>query len=194
MFPTDEFEKYAVKHRGIASNTLNGYTDLDDPIYHRGRQLNVAQMDVFSRLMMDRIIFWARPSTTRWPTSSRRNCCSWRAWIPKDIQMHASTAPVWSTQGSDLRHHAVHQLRRGHDLHRHGGQHGRGAPVCRGHGKRCGAAACPRHDPPADGRGRGQASDIEITARDPKLKKELYEIISQHSGQDFDKVEKDGDR
>ncbi|MCB0811639.1 MAG: ATP-dependent Clp protease proteolytic subunit, partial [Flavobacteriales bacterium] len=57
MFPTDEFEKYAVKHRGIASTTLNGYVTSMTPYIIEERQLNVAQMDVFSRLMMDRIIF-----------------------------------------------------------------------------------------------------------------------------------------
>jgi ATP-dependent Clp protease protease subunit len=62
MFPKDEFQKYAVKHRGISSNTLHSYTSSAitssmTPYIIEERQLNVAQMDVFSRLMMDRIIF-----------------------------------------------------------------------------------------------------------------------------------------
>ncbi|MBX2974161.1 MAG: ATP-dependent Clp protease proteolytic subunit, partial [Flavobacteriales bacterium] len=62
MFPQDEFGKYAVKHRGISSNTLHSYTKAAitssvTPYIIEERQLNVAQMDVFSRLMMDRIIF-----------------------------------------------------------------------------------------------------------------------------------------
>ena len=62
MFPNDEFQKYAVKHRGISSNTLHSYTSSVitssmTPYIIEERQLNVAQMDVFSRLMMDRIIF-----------------------------------------------------------------------------------------------------------------------------------------
>ena len=58
MFPKDDFLKYAVKHRGISSTALNGYiTSSMTPYIIEERQLNVAQMDVFSRLMMDRIIF-----------------------------------------------------------------------------------------------------------------------------------------
>jgi ATP-dependent Clp protease protease subunit len=61
MFNQDEFYKYAVKHRGISSATLHNYTsitsDYISPTIIEERQLNVAQMDVFSRLMMDRIIF-----------------------------------------------------------------------------------------------------------------------------------------
>src|SRR5574344_298862 len=52
-----EFEKYAVKHCGISSMTLNRFTSYINPMIIEERQLNVAQMDVFSRLMMDRIIF-----------------------------------------------------------------------------------------------------------------------------------------
>ena len=55
MFPSDEFQKYAVKHRGITSTALNGYVNASmTPYIIEERQLNVAQMDVFSRLMMDR--------------------------------------------------------------------------------------------------------------------------------------------
>ena len=57
MFPPDEFRKYAVKHRGINSLTLHDYQASMTPYIIEERQLNVAQMDVFSRMMMDRIIF-----------------------------------------------------------------------------------------------------------------------------------------
>ena len=62
MFPPDEFQKYAVKHRGISSTTLNSYVNAGissslTPYILEERQLNVQAMDVFSRLMMDRIIF-----------------------------------------------------------------------------------------------------------------------------------------
>ena len=60
-----EFEKYAVRGRGISSMTLSRYASLQDayinPTITEERQLNVAQMDVFSRLMMDRIIFLGVP-------------------------------------------------------------------------------------------------------------------------------------
>jgi len=61
MYNSDDFFKYAVKHRGISSATLHSYTsvtnDYISPTIIEERQMNVAQMDVFSRLMMDRIIF-----------------------------------------------------------------------------------------------------------------------------------------
>ena len=57
MFDSKEFEKYATMHAGINSNTLNSYVKNLTPNIIEERQLNVAQMDVFSRLMMDRIIF-----------------------------------------------------------------------------------------------------------------------------------------
>ena len=65
MNPANEFEKYAVKHRGISSNTLNDYnkyvvTSLTPNIIEE-RPMNVAVMDVYSRLMMDRIIFLGYP-------------------------------------------------------------------------------------------------------------------------------------
>ena len=61
MFDKKEFEKYAIKHQGISSASLHSYTsiynDYISPTIIEERQLNVASMDVFSRLMMDRIIF-----------------------------------------------------------------------------------------------------------------------------------------
>ncbi|HMZ50256.1 MAG TPA: ATP-dependent Clp protease proteolytic subunit, partial [Flavobacteriales bacterium] len=57
MIPNDEFRKYAVKHRGINSLVLRDYQASMTPYIIEERQLNVAQMDVFSRMMMDRIIF-----------------------------------------------------------------------------------------------------------------------------------------
>ncbi|MBP5758019.1 MAG: ATP-dependent Clp protease proteolytic subunit, partial [Bacteroidales bacterium] len=61
----DEFRKYAIKHRGISSTTFDKYTSVVtnylNPTIIEERQLNVAQMDVFSRLMMDRIIFLGVP-------------------------------------------------------------------------------------------------------------------------------------
>src|SRR6188472_4314795 len=65
MNPGKEFEKYAVKHKGISSATLhnyqqNGFTNIT-PYIIEERPMNVASMDVFSRLMMDRIIFLGDP-------------------------------------------------------------------------------------------------------------------------------------
>ena len=61
MFDKDEFRKYAIKHRGISSITLDKYSSVYNgyisPTIIEERQMNVASMDIFSRLMMDRIIF-----------------------------------------------------------------------------------------------------------------------------------------
>ena len=61
MFSSDEFKKFAIKERGISSASLHSYTsiynDYISPTIIEERQMNVASMDVFSRLMMDRIIF-----------------------------------------------------------------------------------------------------------------------------------------
>src|SRR5665213_838160 len=80
-----EFEKYAVKHRGISSNTLDAYikhnvTNLTPNIIEE-RPMNVAVMDVYSRLMMDRIIFLGYPVNDKWPISSLHNCFFWKALI-----------------------------------------------------------------------------------------------------------------
>ena len=61
MIPKDEFRKYAIKHKGINSTYFDDYTSSLTPYIIEERQLNVAQMDVFSRLMMDRIIFLGVP-------------------------------------------------------------------------------------------------------------------------------------
>lgn len=65
MIPQDEFKKFATKHRGISSLTLDKYTSIANsyisPTIIEERQLNIASMDVFSRLMMDRIIFLGVP-------------------------------------------------------------------------------------------------------------------------------------
>ena len=65
MNSSSEFRKYALKHRGISSLTLDrynsAYANYISPTIIEERQLNVAQMDVFSRLMMDRIIFLGVP-------------------------------------------------------------------------------------------------------------------------------------
>ena len=80
MNNNNEFYKYATKHRGINGLGLEKYantiTDYISPTIIEERQLNVAQMDVFSRLMMDRISSWATRSTTMSLTSSRLSCSS----------------------------------------------------------------------------------------------------------------------
>lgn len=82
-----EFEKYARKHCGISSLKLHDFQSVSgayvSPTIIEERQLNIATMDVFSRLMMDRIIFLGARSTTTRPISFRRSCCSSNRSIPK---------------------------------------------------------------------------------------------------------------
>ena len=83
----NEFEKYATRHCGINSLKLHDfrsqYAAYVSPTIIEERQLNVATMDVFSRLMMDRIIFWGLRFTTMRPISSRHSCSSSNLSIPK---------------------------------------------------------------------------------------------------------------
>src|SRR4051812_39950164 len=78
-----EFEQYAVKHKRISSNTLNAYTKHQitnlTPNIIEERPMNVAVMDVYSRLMMDRIIFLGYPINDEVANIVRPNCYFWRA-------------------------------------------------------------------------------------------------------------------
>ncbi len=197
MFPTDEFEKYAVKHRGIASTTLNGYVTSMTPYIIEERQLNVAQMDVFSRLMMDRIIFLGTAINDQVANIIQAQLLFLESVdSKKDIQIYLNSpgGGVYAGLGIyDTMQYIncdVATICTGMAASM------RAVLLCAGaKGKRSALqhARVMIHQPM--GGAEGQASDIEITAREIlKLKKELYEIISQHSGQDFDKVEKDGDR
>ena len=154
MFSQDEFKKYATKHKGISSLNLHRFestvSSYINPTIIEERQLNVASMDVFSRLMMDRIIFLGVP-------------------IDDDVaniimaQLLFLESAVLMTAGTKGKRSAL--------------QHSR----------------IMIHQPM--GGAQGQASDIEITAREiMKLKKELYQIIADHSGNSIKKVEKDSDR
>ena len=79
MFNPEEFRKYATKEKGISSLTLDrfesAYANYISPTIIEERQMNVASMDVFSRLMMDRIIFLEFLSMIMWPILFRHNCC-----------------------------------------------------------------------------------------------------------------------
>ena len=191
MFPTDEFEKYAVKHRGIASTTLNGYVTSMTPYIIEERQLNVAQMDVFSRLMMDRIIFLGTANIIQAQLLFLESVDP-----KKDIQIYLNSPGGGVYAGLGI-YDTMQYINCDVATICTGMAASMGAVLlCAGaKGKRSALqhARVMIHQPM--GGAEGQASDIEITAREIlKLKKELYEIISQHSGQDFDKVEKDGDR
>lgn len=201
MFPKDEFKKYAIKHKGISSLTYDRYTSAIEnsmtPYIIEERQLNVAQMDVFSRLMMDRIIFLGTGIYDQVANIIQAQLLFLESVdAKKDIQIYLNSpgGSVYAGLGIyDTMQYIAPDV----------------ATICTGMAASMGAvllcagAAGKRtalkharvmiHQPL--GGAEGQASDIEITAREiMKLKKELYEIISKHSGQPYDKVWADSDR
>ena len=196
-----EFEKYATKHCGISSTTYAKYTSAINnsltPYIVEERQLNVAQMDVFSRLMMDRIIFLGTAIDDYTANVVQAQLLFLESDdASKDIQIYINSpgGSVYAGLGIyDTMQYIQPRI----------------ATICTGlaasmasvllcageKGMRC---ALPHsrvmiHQPM--GGAEGQASDMEITCREiQKLKKELYEIIANHSGQEYDKVYADADR
>jgi len=198
MFGQDEFKKYATKHHGISSMHLNTYIESSmTPYIMEERQLNVAQMDVFSRLMMDRIIFLGTGINDQVANIITAQLLFLESADPKkDIQIYLNSPGGGVYAGLGI-YDTMQYIQP--DV----------ATICTGMAASMGAvllcagakgkrSALPHsrvmiHQPL--GGAQGQASDIEITAREIlKLKKELYDIISNHSGQPYDKVEDDSDR
>jgi ATP-dependent Clp protease protease subunit len=196
-----EFEKFAIKDQGISSNTLHGYTkhmvtNLTPNIIEE-RPMNVAVMDVYSRLMMDRIIFLGYPITDEVANIITAQLLFLDSTDrTRDIQMYIN-----SPGGS------VHSGLGVYDTMQYVSPDV--ATICIGvaasmaavlmcagtEGKRTALkhSRIMMHQPSA-GAG-GQASDIEITvAQVKKLKQELYEVVSHHSNQTVEKIAKDFDR
>ncbi|MCK4662771.1 MAG: ATP-dependent Clp endopeptidase proteolytic subunit ClpP [Bacteroidales bacterium] len=201
MIPKDEFYKYATKHMGLSSMTLHRYTSIYgnyiSPTIIEERQLNVASMDVFSRLMMDRIIFLGLPIDDYVANIIQAQLLYLESSDPqKDIQIYFNTPGGTVHAGLGI-YDTMQYI--SSDI----------ATICTGMAASMGAillaagtkgkrsalkhARVMIHQPM--GGAQGQASDIEITAREiKKLKKELYEIISMHTNIPYKKVEKDSDR
>ena len=192
-----EFRKYATKHRGITSTAVDSYITSMTPYIIEERQLNVAQMDVFSRLMMDRIIFLGTGIDDQVANIIQAQLLFLEsADAKKDIQIYLNSpgGSVYAGLGIyDTMQYIAPDV----------------ATICTGMAASMGAVllcagqkgkrtALPHarvmiHQPL--GGAQGQASDIEITAKQIQLlKKELYEIIANHSGQTYDKVWEDSDR
>jgi ATP-dependent Clp protease, protease subunit len=201
MIPKNEFQKYATRHMGISSATLHNYTSVYgnyiSPTIIEERQLNVATMDVFSRLMMDRIIFLGVPINDYVANIIQAQLLFLESVDSrKDIQIYLNTpgGSVYAGLGIyDTMQYIAPDV----------------ATICTGIAASMGAVLlCAGqegkrtalqhsrvliHQPM--GGADGQASDIEITAREIlKLKKELYEVIAKHSKQDYEKIWKDSDR
>ncbi len=196
-----EFEKFAVKHCGISSLKLHDYRSANasyvNPMILEERQLNVTQLDVFSRLMMDRILFLGAPIDDDVANIIQAQLLFLESIDPtKDIQLYVNTPGGSVSSGLGI--YDTMQLVNC-DV----------ATICTGMAASMGAvlltagaagkrSALPHsrvmiHQPL--GGVQGQASDIEITAREiARVKRELYEILSQHSGKPVETIEHDADR
>lgn len=198
----NDFRNYAVNHLGMNGLALDQYashitSSYINPTIIEERQLNVAQMDVFSRLMMDRVIFLGTDVNDYTANVIQAQLLYLDSTDPgKDVSIYINSpgGSVYAGLGIyDTMQYISSDV----------------ATICTGMAASMAAVllvagskgkrfALPHsrvmiHQPM--GGAQGQASDIEITAREiQKLKKELYHIIADHSGQPFDKVERDSDR
>ena len=198
-----DFRKYAVKHLGLNGLALDQYVSQISDNYYvsptiiEERTLNMAQMDVFSRLMMDRIIFLGTQIDDYAANVIQAQLLYLDSSDPgKDISIYINSpgGSVYAGLGIyDTMQYISSEV----------------STICTGmaasmaavllvageRGKRFGLrhSRVMIHQPL--GGVQGQASDIEITAREiKKIKDELYTIISNHSGVPFEKVERDSDR
>lgn len=207
MNQNSEFYKYATKHLGIGSQRLRDYemianrsniqNNYINPTIIEERQLNVAQMDVFSRLMMDRIIFLGTAINDYVSNIIQAQLLFLESIDKgKDIQIYLNSpgGGVYAGLGIyDTMQYIEPDV----------------ATICTGMAASMGAvllcAGAPGkrtalkhsrvmiHQP--SGGAEGMSSDIQIVAKEIQiLKDELYQIMASHTGQNVDKIEKDADR
>ncbi len=198
-----EFEKYAIKERGINSNYYEKIiTSVTPPMgmtpnIIEERQMNAVAMDVFSRLMMDRIIFLGTQINDQIANIIQAQLLFLESTdASKDIQIYINSPGGGVYAGMGI-YDTMQFIKPDVATICTGMAASMGAVLlCAGaKGKRSGLphARVMIHQPL--GGAQGQASDIEITAREiMTLKKELYDIISKHSGQPYDKLVEDSDR
>lgn len=207
MFNQNEFKKYAVKHLGMNSMHLENYMDQSTagvpniqgftPNVIEERQMNIVGLDVFSRLMMDRIIFMGVPVNSYVSNVVQAQMLFLESTDPKrDIQMFIN-----SPGGSVIDGLGIYDTMQyvSPDV----------ATICTGLAASMGAVllaagtagkrTCLPHSrvmihQPLGGM-QGQVSDMEISYKLIKeLQKELYDILAHHTGQPYDKIEADCDR
>lgn len=200
-----EFQNYAVKHLGISSHTLHDYQNFGNidasitPYVLEERPMRVTQMDIFSRLMMDRIIFLGNGINDEVANIVTGQLLFMESLdANRDIQIYLNS-PGGSVHAG-LGIYDTMQLVKP-DV----------ATICTcmaasmGAVLMCAGAAGKRsalkhsrimiHQPMGGIQGGTQATDMEITVREiNKLKKELYDIISLHSGKTYEEVERDSNR
>jgi ATP-dependent Clp protease protease subunit len=199
----EEFRKYATRHRGIGTLGLEKYINVTNeggyisPTIIEERQLNVASMDVFSRLMMDRIIFLGLPVDDYVANVVQAQLLFLDSVDPKkDIQIYFNT-PGGSVHSGLAIYDTMQWVNP--DV----------ATICTGMAASMGAVLLTAgtagkrsalkhsrimiHQP--SGGAQGTSSEMEITVKEIlKLKQELYSILSDHSKQPYEKVEKDSEK
>ncbi len=199
-----DFRKYAVKHLGMSSTRLDGYAKIISagggyisPTIIEERQLNVAQMDVFSRLMMDRIIFLG----TQIDDYTANVIQAQLLYLDSADQGKDISIYINSPGGSVYAGYGIYDTMQFISSNV--------TTICTGIAASMAAvllvAGTPKkrmalphsrvmiHQPL--GGVQGQASDIEITAREiAKIKQELNSIISTHTGKPIEEVARDSDR
>ena len=198
-----EFEKYAIKERGINSNYYEKIISSVTPPMGmtpniiEERQMNAVAMDVFSRLMMDRIIFLGTQINDQIANIIQAQLLFLESTdASKDIQIYINSPGGGVYAGMGI-YDTMQFIKPDVATICTGMAASMGAVLlCAGaKGKRSGLphARVMIHQPL--GGAQGQASDIEITAREiMTLKKELYDIISKHTGQPYEKLVEDSDR
>lgn len=197
----NEFYRYATRHAGISSTTLQKYTSVYNnyisPTIIEERQLNIASMDVFSRLMMDRIIFLGLPIDDYVANIIQAQLLFLESSDPsKDISIYFNT-PGGSVHAGLGIYDTMQYI--SSDI----------ATICTGMAASMGAVLLTAgtkgkrsalkhsrimiHQPM--GGASGQATEIAIINDEiQKLKKELNQILADHSGNPIKRIEKDGDR
>ena len=206
MYDNNEFLKYATKHLGMSGMHVEKYMNTAaavpnitgfTPQVIEERQMNVASMDVFSRLMMDRIIFMGVPVNDYVANVIQAQLLFLESTDPKrDIQMFIN-----SPGGSVIAGMGIYDTMQyvSPDV----------GTICTGLAASMGAVlltagtegkrTCLPHSrvmihQPSGGM-QGQFTDMEISYNLIKdLKKELYDILAKHTGKDYDTIEKDSDR
>ncbi|TXC78791.1 ATP-dependent Clp endopeptidase proteolytic subunit ClpP [Luteibaculum oceani] len=198
MMDGKEFRKYATKHKGINGNALDQYIDASmTPYIIEERQLNVAQMDVFSRLMMDRIIFLGTGVNDQMANVIQAQLLFLESVdAKKDIQIYLNSpgGSVYAGLGIyDTMQYITPDV----------------ATICTGMAASMGAVllcagekgkrTALKHSrimihQPMSGT-QGQVSDMEIALKETvKVRDELYNILANHTGKTFEQISKDSDR
>ncbi len=204
MLPRDEFRKYAVKHLGMSSAHLDRYMNVSVPNIHNftpqvieERKMNIVGMDVFSRLMMDRIIFMGVPVNDYVANVIQAQLLFLQSTDPKrDIQMYIN-----SPGGSVIDGLGIYDTMQyvSPDI----------GTICTGLAASMGAVLLAAGTPgkrsslfhsrvmihqPSGGM-QGQVSEMEISYKLIKsMQKSLYDILAHHTGKSYEQIEEDSNR